>query len=73
MLFQVASDCYEQKSLIITSNLEFGRLSSAFGDNMPANALVDRLIHHSRIVVCSGTGHRLEESIQRQKRGGASA
>jgi DNA replication protein DnaC len=70
LLFQVVSDCYEQKSLIITSNLEFGQWNSVFGDNMPANALVDRLIHHSHIVVFSGPGHRLEESIQRQKRGG---
>jgi len=71
LLFQVVSDCYEQKSLIITSNLEFGQWNSVFGDNMLTNALVDRLIHHSHIVVFSGPGHRLEESIERQRRGGA--
>jgi DNA replication protein DnaC len=71
LLFQVVSDCYEQKSLIITSNLEFGQWNSVFGDNMLTNALVDRLIHHSHIVVFSGPGHRLEESMQRQRKGGA--
>jgi len=71
LLFQVVSECYEQKSLIITSNLEFGQWNSVFGDNKLTNALVDRLIHHSHIVVFSGPGHRLEESIQRQRRGGA--
>ena len=71
LLFQVVSECYEQKSLIITSNLEFGQWNSVFGDNKLTNALVDRLIHHSHIVVFSGPGHRLEESMQRQKRGGA--
>jgi len=71
LLFQVVSECYEQKSLIITSNLEFGQWNSVFGDNKLTNALVDRLIHHSHIVVFTGPGHRLEESIQRQKRGGA--
>jgi DNA replication protein DnaC len=70
LLFQVVSECYEQKSLIITSNLEFGQWNSVFGDNKLTNALVDRLIHHSHIVVFSGPGHRLEESLQRQKRGG---
>jgi DNA replication protein len=71
LLFQVVSECYEQKSLIITSNLEFGQWNSVFGDNKLTNALVDRLIHHSHIVVFSGPGHRLEESMQRQRRGGA--
>jgi DNA replication protein DnaC len=71
LLFQVVSECYEQKSLIITSNLEFGQWNSVFGDNKLTNALVDRLIHHSHIVVFSGPGHRLEESMQRQRRGRA--
>lgn len=71
LLFQVVSECYEQKSLIITSNLEFGQWNSVFGDNKLTNALVDRLIHHSHIVVFTGPGHRLEESMQRQRRGGA--
>jgi DNA replication protein DnaC len=69
LLFQVVSDCYEQKSIIITSNLEFANWNSVFGDNMLTNALVDRLIHHSHIVVFSGSGHRLEESMERQRRG----
>ena len=70
LLFQVVSECYEQKSLIITSNLEFSQWNTVFGDNKLTVALIDRLIHHSHIVVFSGTGHRLEESIRRQKGGG---
>jgi len=71
LLFQVVSDCYEQKSLIITSNLEFSQWNTVFGDSKLTAALIDRLIHHSHIVVFSGPGHRLEESMQRQKKGGA--
>lgn len=70
LLFQVVSDCYEQKSLIITSNLEFSQWNTVFGDTKLTAALIDRLIHHSHIVVFSGPGHRLEESMQRQKKGG---
>lgn len=69
LLFQVVSECYEQKSLIITSNLEFSQWNTVFGDNKLTAALIDRLIHHSHIVVFSGPGHRLEESIRRQKGG----
>jgi DNA replication protein DnaC len=71
LLFQVVSDCYEQKSLIITSNLEFSQWNTVFGDSKLTAALIDRLIHHSHIVVFSGPGHRLEESMQRQKKGGS--
>lgn len=69
LLFQVVSECYEQKSLIITSNLEFSQWNTVFGDSKLTAALIDRLIHHSHIVVFSGPGHRLEESMRRQKRG----
>jgi len=70
LLFQIVSDCYEQKSLIITSNLEFSQWNTVFGDSKLTAALIDRLIHHSHIVVFSGPGHRLEESMQRQRKGG---
>ena len=70
LLFQIVSDCYEQKSLIITSNLEFSQWNTVFGDSKLTAALIDRLIHHSHIVVFTGPGHRLEESMRRQKGGG---
>lgn len=72
LLFQVVSDCYEQKSLIITSNLEFSQWNTVFGDTKLTAALIDRLIHHSHIVVFSGPGHRMEEAMRRQKKGGVS-
>ena len=69
LLFQVVSDCYEQKSLITTSNLEFSQWNTVFGnDKLPA-AMIDRLIHHSHILVFSGPGHRIEESMARQRNG----
>jgi DNA replication protein DnaC len=70
LLFQVVSDCYEQKSLIITSNLEFAQWNTVFGSDKLTAAMIDRLIHHSHILVFSGPSHRLEESVHRQRRGG---
>lgn len=66
LLFQVISDCYERKSLIITSNLEFSQWNTVFGDNRLTAALIDRLIHHSHIVIFSGESYRLTQSMQRQ-------
>lgn len=67
LLFQVISDRYERKSLIITSNLEFSQWNTVFGDNRLTAALVDRLIHHSHILIFSGESYRLTQSIRRQK------
>jgi DNA replication protein DnaC len=66
LLFQVISDCYERKSLIITSNLEFSGWNTVFGDNRLTAALIDRLVHHSHIVIFSGQSYRLTQSMIRQ-------
>jgi len=68
LLFQIVSECYEQKSLIITSNLEFAQWNTVFGNDKLTAAMIDRLIHHSHILVFSGPEHRLEESMKRQRK-----
>ena len=71
LLFQVVSESYERKSLIITSNLEFSQWNTVFGDNRLTAALIDslidRLIHHSHIVIFSGESWHLSQSMKRQK------
>ena len=69
LLFQVISDCYERRGLIITSNLEFSQWNTVFGDNRLTAALIDRLIHHSHIVIFSGESYRLTQSMNRQRAG----
>ena len=67
LLFQVISDCYERRSLVITTNLEFSGWNTVFGDNRLTAALVDRLIHHSHILIFSGDSYRLTQLINRQR------
>jgi len=50
LLFQVVSECYERKSLIITTNLEFSRWNDIFADTKITAALLDRIIHHSHLL-----------------------
>lgn len=66
LMFQVISECYERKSLIITSNLEFSSWNTVLGDNRLTAALIDRLVHHSHIVIFSGESYRLRQSMRRQ-------
>jgi DNA replication protein DnaC len=64
LIFQVVSECYEQRSLIITSNLEFSQWNAVFGDNKLTAALIDRLVHHSHILVFTGESHRLKSALE---------
>ena len=50
LLFQVVSECYERKSIIITTNLEFARWNDIFADTKITAALLDRIIHHSHLL-----------------------
>ena len=49
LLFQVFVDAYERQSVVITTNLEFSRWGSVFGDDQMA-AVIDRIVHHGRLV-----------------------
>ena len=67
LLFNVIADCYEQQSVIVTSNLEFGQWTSVFGDNKLTAALVDRLVHHAHILAFTGESFRLKQAMQNSK------
>ena len=67
LLFQVVSRCYERKSMIITTNLEFGRWNTVLGDNRLITAIVDRLIHHAQIIIFQGQSYRLKNSMLKSK------
>lgn len=58
LLFQIVSECYERKSLIITTNLEFARWNEIFVDTKITAALLDRIIHHSHLLDFTGRESR---------------
>jgi len=62
ILFQIISECYERKSLIITTNLEFGKWVNVFYDEQMTAAMIDRLIHHSRLIIFDGQSYRMKNS-----------
>jgi DNA replication protein DnaC len=50
LLFGIIAECYERKSIIITTNLEFARWNDIFADTKITAALLDRIIHHSHLL-----------------------
>ncbi len=66
LLFQVIADCYEKRSLIITTNIEFSRWNGIFYDDQLTSALIDRLVHHSHLIVFGRDSWRLRHSLMKQ-------
>ncbi len=63
MLFQLINQRYEKKSTIITSNIPFSEWADLFGDPVLANAMLDRLLHHSHIINITGRSYRTKDII----------
>jgi DNA replication protein DnaC len=59
LFFQFISDRYERNSTIITSNKSFGDWQELFGDPVIASAILDRFLHHCRVVNIKGHSYRL--------------
>lgn len=67
LLFQVVSRRYEQKSLVVTTNLPFKQWDTVFPNAACAVALIDRLTHHAEIITLEGESYRKREAEQAQK------
>ena len=63
LLFQLITKRYEKHSTIITTNNSLSRWGEIFGDNVLANAILDRLIHHSHIINITGRSYRTKDKI----------
>lgn len=56
--FEVVSKRYEKGSLIITTNQPFEQWGNIFGDTILAEAILDRVVHHSMIFTIKGPSYR---------------
>ena len=65
LLFQVIADCYEKRSLIITTNIEFSKWNGIFYDDQLTAALIGRLVHHSHLIVFDRDSWRFEHSLMK--------
>jgi DNA replication protein DnaC len=61
LFFQFVSHRYEKNSTIITSNKSFADWQELFGDPVIATAILDRLLHHCKVVNIKGHSYRLKE------------
>ena len=63
LFFQLINKRYEKNSTIITTNKEFSKWHEIFGDATIANAILDRLLHHSNVIKITGASYRIKDKI----------
>ena len=60
LFFQLIDRRYEKFSTIITTNINFSQWDEIFGDAIIANAILDRVLHHAKVVSIKGKSFRLQ-------------
>lgn len=61
LFFNMISELYEKTSIIITSNKNFDDWAEMMGDEIMTVAMLDRLLHHSKVFNLSGKSFRIQQ------------
>ena len=61
LIFQLIDRRYETKSTIFTTNIPFSNWDEIFKDEVLANAILDRILHHSHVIRITGKSYRLKK------------
>lgn len=65
LFFQFICRRYERASTVITSNKSFSEWEELFGDPVIASAILDRLLHHCRVINIKGNSYRMKDFKER--------
>ena len=62
LLFNLFTDRYERRSIVVTTNLPFAEWVTVFaGDEKLTTALLDRLAHHATVITTKGKSYRMRK------------
>jgi DNA replication protein DnaC len=61
LFFQLVSRRYERGSLLLTTTQTVTQWGHVFGDDMIASAVLDRVLHHSHVLLIQGDSFRLKQ------------
>jgi len=68
LLFNIINRRYELKPTIVTTNRPFAEWSEVFPNAACVVSIVDRLVHHSEIIVIEAESYRMREAKERAAR-----
>ncbi|RYQ17151.1 IS21-like element helper ATPase IstB [Bifidobacterium pseudolongum] len=63
LLYQIIAGAYERRSIIFTTNIEFGKWGTIFADDKLAAAIIDRIVHHGRLIEFHGPSRRMSQAL----------
>lgn len=61
LFFNLISELYEKRSIIITSNKSFNNWAEMLDDSVMTTALLDRLLHHAKLFTLDGESYRIQK------------
>ncbi|HBS10274.1 MAG TPA: hypothetical protein DEA28_00835 [Firmicutes bacterium] len=64
LFFQLINMRYEKHPTIITTNKSFNKWDEVLGDPVIANAILDRLLHHSKVFSIVGPSYRTKDKTK---------
>lgn len=65
LLFQVISERYERGAVVLTTNKAFKHWPAIFNnDSTLTSALLDRVMHHSEVIVIEGKSYRMKDRVE---------
>lgn len=67
VLFTLLAHRYENRSVLLTSNLVFSQWEKIFKDPMTTAAAIDRLVHHSTILELNISSYRVEAAQKKKQ------
>ena len=63
LLYQIIAGSYERRSIVFTTNIEFSKWGTVFADDKLAAAIIDRIVHHGRLLEFTGQSRRVSEAL----------
>lgn len=63
LFFQLVAKRYEKHSTILTTNKPLSKWGEIFGDPVLANAILDRVLHHSHVINITGRSYRIKDKL----------
>ena len=64
LFFQLVNTRYENGSIILTYNRNFGRWGEIMSDDAVATATLDRLLHHAHVLSLEGDSYRMKDRLK---------
>ena len=68
LLFEIVSQRYEERSIIVTTNRPFAEWKEVFPNASCVVSMVDRLVHRAEILQIDGDSYRAKEAREHQQK-----